>query len=159
MSPQPSGSSTQAHLQFYSLIRPAFQEHPLFGMGANTFSVYYEFITGRTNYGPHSYYVAVITETGVVGALLFLCYLAYVFQRLAALRALGRRLAAVGERAAARVRPLGWGLTAAVLGTMAANVFYLTMQMYYFYVLVVLVLAAPAVFGRLSAARPVATTG
>jgi O-Antigen ligase len=142
------GASTQTHFQFYSLVRPAFEEHPLFGMGVNTFSVYYEFLTGRTNYGPHSYYVAVLTETGIVGAALFLAYVAYVFSRLGALRALGRRLARQGERAAARVRPLAWGLTAALLGTMAANLFYLTMQMYYFYVFVALALAAPAVFAR-----------
>ncbi|HEX9399325.1 MAG TPA: hypothetical protein VF912_04365, partial [Anaeromyxobacter sp.] len=55
---------------------------------------------------------------------------------------------AEGAELAARVRPLAWGLTAALLGTMAANVFYLTMQFYYFYAFAVLVLALPVVFGR-----------
>jgi len=49
---------------------------------------------------------------------------------------------------AARVRPLAWGLTAALAGTMAANAFYLTMQFYYFYVLAALALAASLVFRR-----------
>lgn len=145
---QTSGRSTQLHFEFYSLARPAFEAHPLFGMGTNTFATYYEFITGRTNYGPHSYYVAVVTETGVVGALLFAAWLGFLFKRLADLRRVGRRLAAAGDRLAARVRPLAWGLTAALAATMAANVFYLTMQMYYFFVLAVLILAAPAVFSR-----------
>ena len=46
------------------------------------------------------------------------------------------------------MRPLGWGLTAALVGTLAANAFYLTMQMYYFFVLAMLIFAAPVVFGR-----------
>ena len=142
------GSGTRIHFEFYELVRPVLAEHPLFGLGLNTFSVYYEFVTGRTNYGPHSFYVATLTETGLVGAALFVAYLVYLFRRLAALRAIGRALTEAGERAGARVRPLAWGLTAALVGTMAANLFYLTMQMYYFYVFAVLVLVAPAVFAR-----------
>ena len=145
---QTSGSSTQLHFEFYALIRPAFEDHPFFGLGLNTFSVYYEFLTGRTNWGPHSYYVALLTETGIVGTALFAAYLGYLFSRLGRLREIGRRLAEAGDRAAARVRPLAWGLTAALLGTMAANVFYLTMQMYYFFLLAVLVVSAPVVFAR-----------
>jgi F0F1-type ATP synthase assembly protein I len=145
---QTSGRSTQLHFEFYSLIRPAVEEHPFFGLGLNTFSVYYELLTGRTNWGPHSYYVALLTETGIVGTALFGAYLVYLFRRLGALRGVGRRLAAAGDSAAARVRPLAWGLTAALLGTMAANVFYLTMQMYYFFMFAVLVAAAPVVFAR-----------
>ncbi|MDQ3857129.1 MAG: O-antigen ligase family protein, partial [Actinomycetota bacterium] len=143
-----SGRGTQTHLEFYSLVRPALEDHPLFGLGLNTFSVYYEFLTGRTNYGPHSYWVALLTETGVVGTALFLCYLVFLFRRLGALRRLGRRLALAGDRTALRVRPLAWGLTAALLGTMAANAFYLTMQMYYFFVFALLVVASPVVFAR-----------
>jgi len=143
-----SGRGTQTHFAFYSLVRPALEEHPLFGMGLNTFSVYYEFLTGRDDYGPHSYWVALVTETGIVGSALFVCYLVYLFVRLGALRALGRRLALARDRTAIRVRPLAWGLTAALLGTMASNSFYLTMQMYYFFVFAVLVLAAPTVFLR-----------
>jgi hypothetical protein len=46
------------------------------------------------------------------------------------------------------VRPIAWGLTAALVGTMAANVFYLTMTAFFFYGFIMLVLALPAVFGR-----------
>jgi len=92
--------------------------------------------------------VAVLSETGLVGAVVFLCYLAYIFRRLAVLRASGRGLAAAGEALAARVRPLGWGLTAALVGTLASNAFYLTMQFYYFFVFALLALAAPVVFSR-----------
>ena len=145
-----SGSGTRIHFEFYELVRPVLSEHPLFGLGLNTFSVYYEFVTGRTNYGPHSFYVATLTETGLVGAALFAVYLGFLFRRLGALRTIGRALSQAGERTGARVRPLAWGLTAALVGTMAANLFYLTMQMYYFYLFAVLVLAAPAVFARRS---------
>jgi hypothetical protein len=71
-----------------------------------------------------------------------------VFQRLGALRRLGRTLAREGSLAAARVRPLAWGLTAALVGTLVANAFYLTMQMYYFFAFMLLVVAAPFVFAR-----------
>ena len=53
-----------------------------------------------------------------------------------------------GDAAAARVRPLAWGLTAALAGTLAANAFYLTMQMYYFFAFAMLIVAAPVVFAR-----------
>ena len=46
------------------------------------------------------------------------------------------------------MRPLAWGFTAALLGTMAANFFYLTMQFYYFYALLALALALPVVFAK-----------
>jgi O-antigen ligase len=114
----------------------------------NTFSVYYEFVTGKSNWGPHSFYVALLVETGLVGTVAFFLFLRYLFVRLRAARALGRRLAAEGEAVAARVRPLAWGLTAALAGTLAANLFYLTMVFYYFYAVAVLALALPIVFGR-----------
>jgi O-Antigen ligase len=142
-----SGGAVQTHLGFYKLLPPVLEGHPFFGLGLNTFSTYYEFVTGESNWGPHSFYVAVLTETGIVGAAVFLAYLVYLFRRLGALRELGRSLAREGNAKAARVRPLAWGMTAALIGTMAANSFYLTMQMYYFFVLAIFVIAAPFVFG------------
>src|SRR5207302_1567749 len=80
--------------------------------------------------------------------LLFVVFLRYVFVRLRAARALGRALDRAGDPMGARVRPLAWGMTAALAGTMAANFFYLTMQFYYFYGFVALALALPVVFAR-----------
>ena len=142
------GRSESAHFAVYDFVPQIIHSHPLFGLGLNTFSVYYEFVTGKSNWGPHSFYVALIVETGLVGAIAFFVFLRYLFARLHAARALGRRLAAEGVAAAARVRPLAWGMTAALAGTMAANLFYLTMQFYYFYAFATLVLALPVVFGR-----------
>jgi O-antigen ligase len=139
---QTGGGSTNAHFAVYSFIPHVLHSNPLLGLGLNTFSVYYEFVTGKTNWGPHSYWVALIVETGLVGALLFLVFLRYVFMRLRAARALGRL------RADRRVLPLAWGMTAALAGTMAANFFYLTMQFYYFYGFVALALALPVVFAK-----------
>jgi O-antigen ligase len=143
-----SGRSESAHFAVYDFIPQIIHSHPLFGLGLNTFSVYYEFVTGKSNWGPHSFYVALIVETGLVGTVAFFLFLRYLFSRLAAARALGRRLAAEGLALARRVRPLAWGMTAALAGTMAANLFYLTMQFYYFYAFGVLVLALPIVFAR-----------
>jgi O-antigen ligase len=140
-----SGRSESAHFQVYDFVPHVLHSHPLFGLGLNTFSVYYEFVTGKSNWGPHSFYVALIVETGLVGTVAFALFLRYLFVRLRAARALGRRLAD------ARLRPLAWGMTGALLGTMASNAFYLTMQFYYFYAFAVLALALPIVFARRAA--------
>ena len=137
-----SGNGTSTHFAVYDFIPEVLASHPLFGLGLNTFSVYYEFVTGRTNFGPHSFYVATIVETGLVGTALFAWFLWYLFHRLGRLREIGRTLASP------RIRPLAWGLTAALVGTIAANAFYLTMSFYYFYAFATLVLAAPIVFAR-----------
>jgi O-antigen ligase len=150
---QRGGRSTTIHFQIYDFIPQVLHSHPLFGLGFNNFSVYYQFVTGKTNWGPHSFYVALMVETGVIGTLLFAAFIWYLFRRLKVGRGIGRALAAARDPIAARVRPLTWGLTAALVGTMAANAFYLTMTFFYFYAFVLLVLAVPVVFGRrLSAA-------
>jgi O-antigen ligase len=145
---QTGGRSTSAHFGVYDFVPQILHSHPLFGLGLNNFSVYYELVTGKTNWGPHSFYVALIVETGIVGTALFAGFLWYLFGRLSAARRLGRRFSAARDPIAARVRPLAWGMTAALAGTMAANAFYLTMQFYYFYAFAALVLAVPIVFGR-----------
>jgi hypothetical protein len=148
---QTSRAATSAHFDVYGFIPDVLQTHPFFGLGLNNFSVYYEFVTGRDNWGPHSFYVALLVEGGIVGTALFAAFLWYVFARLAALRDVGRLLAAARDPLAARVRPLSWGLTAALVGTMVANAFYLTMTFFYFLVLVLLALGALLAFGTRAA--------
>jgi O-antigen ligase len=145
---QTGGKSTSAHFGVYDFIPQVLHQHPFFGLGFNNFSVYYEFVTGKTNWGPHSFYVALLVEGGLVGTALFAVFLWYLFKRLGVARKLGRKLAVAGDPVAARLRPLAWGMTAALVGTMAANVFYLTMSFLYFYVFAMLVLATPVVFSR-----------
>jgi O-Antigen ligase len=152
-----SGRSESAHFQVYDFIPHVLHAHPLFGLGLNNFSVYYQFVTGKTNWGPHSFYVALLVETGLVGTVLFAAFLWWIFRRLHAARALGRALAAAHNPLAARVRPLAWGCTAALAGTMAANAFYLTMQFYYFYAFAALALAVPVVFATAHSERPKGT--
>ena len=137
-----SARGTSTHFDVYGFVPDVLSSHPLFGLGLNNFSVYYEFVTGRTNFGPHSFYVATLVETGLVGTLLFAAFLVYVFRRLGRLQAIGRALASP------RIRPLAWGMTAALAGTIAANAFYLTMSFYYFFAFAMLALAAPVVFAR-----------
>ena len=141
-----SGSGTQTHFAVYSFIGSVLHMHPLLGLGENNFAVYYQFITGKANFGAHSYWVSIIVESGLLGFLVWIVFLRYVFVRLIAARRLGRLLDRIGDAEGSRVRPLAWGLTAALVGTMVANFFYLTMQFYYFYVFLALVLALPLVF-------------
>jgi O-antigen ligase len=141
-----NGRSTSAHFAVYDFISQILHMHPLLGLGLNNFAVYYEFVTGKANYGAHSYWVAVVVESGLLGLVLWIVFLRYVFVRLHAARRLGRLLDRVGDAEGAHVRPLAYGLTAALVGTIAANFFYLTMQFYYFYAFLAFALALPVVF-------------
>ena len=143
---QTDARGTSTHFAVYDFIPQILHSHPLLGLGLNNFSVYYEFVTGRTNFGPHSFYVALVVETGLVGTALFAGFIWYLFRRLRAARAVGRGLQALRDPLAAQVRPLAWGLTAALVSTLAANAFYLTISFYYFFVFALLVVAAPTVF-------------
>ena len=140
------GSSTNAHFAVYSFIGQALHLHPLLGLGLNNFAVYYEFVTGKSNYGAHSYWVAVIVESGLLGLVLWIAFLRYVFVRLLAARRLGRLLDRLGDPVGSQVRPLAYGMTAALVGTIVANFFYLTIQFYYFYAFLAFALALPVVF-------------
>ena len=69
----------------------------MFGLGLNTFSVYYQFLTGKTNWGPHSFYIALLDETGLVGAVVFAAFLVWVGLRLAVILRASRALRAPGD--------------------------------------------------------------
>jgi hypothetical protein len=141
------GVGTSTHFTVYEFIPDILHMHPFLGLGLNNFAVYYEFVTGRPDFGPHSFYVATIVETGLIGVTLFAVFVLWLFRRLDAARRLGRELAAAGDPLSVRLRPLAWGMTAALVATLAANVFYLTMTFYYFYVFATLAVALPLVFG------------
>jgi O-antigen ligase len=149
-----NGSSTSAHFAVYNFLGQILHMHPLLGLGLNNFAVYYEFVTGKANYGAHSYWVAVVVESGLLGLVLWIVFLRYVFVRLHAARRLGRLLDRLGDAEGPHVRPLAYGLTAALVGTIAANFFYLTMQFYYFYAFLAFALALPVVFAERARGRP-----
>jgi O-antigen ligase len=144
---QTGRASQSAHFQVYDFIPQILHSHPLLGLGLNNFSIYYQAVTGKSNWGPHSFYVSLIVETGIIGTALFALFLIWAFVRLAVARHLGAALRKAHEPLAARVNPLAWGWTAALAGTLAANAFYLTMSFYYFFVFLTLALAVPLVFG------------
>ena len=143
-----SHAASSPHFDVYGFIPNILHSNPLFGLGLNNFAVYYQFVTGRPDFGPHSFYVATLVETGLVGAALFAVFVGWVFKRLGDARRLGRAMTAAGDPLAARVRPLAWGMTAALVATLVSNLFYLTMTFYYFYVFVALAVALPLVFAR-----------
>jgi O-Antigen ligase len=151
---QTGRASQSAHFEVYSFIPQILHSHPLLGLGLNNFSLYYQAATGKTNWGPHSFYVSLIVETGLIGTALFAVFIVWVFIRLADARRLGHELAREQSPLAARVTPLAWGWTAALAGTLAANAFYLTASFYYFFVFLSLALAVPLVFGE-AVAKPV----
>jgi O-antigen ligase len=148
-----SSAAASPHFEVYGFVPDVLSTNPLLGLGLNNFAVYYEFVTGKEDFGPHSFYVATLVETGLVGTALFGVLVVWIFRRLGAARRLGRALAAARDPLAARVRPLAWGMTAALVATLVANLFYLTMTFYYFYVFAALAVALPVVFGRRAESR------
>ncbi len=140
-----SRGAASPHFAVYSFIPDILSTHPFLGLGLNNFAVYYEFVTGRPDFGPHSFYVATIVETGLIGAALLAVFVVWIFRRLGDARRIGRALSAAGDPLAARIRPVAWGMTAALVATLVANVFYLTMTFYYFYVFATLAAALPVV--------------
>jgi O-antigen ligase len=143
-----SSAAASPHFEVYGFVPDVLSMNPFLGLGLNNFAVYYEFVTGKEDFGPHSFYVATLVETGLVGTALFGVFVVWLFRRLGAARRLGRALAAAHDPLATRVRPLAWGMTAALVATLVANLFYLTMTFYYFYVFAALAVALPVVFGR-----------
>jgi len=75
-------------------------------------------------------------------------FVGWLFLQLGAARRIGRALTAARDPFAARIRPAAWGMTAALVATLVANVFYLTMTFYYFYVFATLAATLPVVAAR-----------
>ncbi len=49
---RPGHASQSAHFQVYSFIPKILHSHPLFGLGLNNFSLYYQAVTGQDELGP-----------------------------------------------------------------------------------------------------------
>ena len=136
---QTSSSGSSVHTQVYGLIGTVLSQHPLFGLGLNTFTLLYALEDDRTNFGPHSVYVELMTETGLVGTALYALLVGSVVAGLIRLR---RRARAGGDELAAGI---ALGLMGAIVTTLAANAFYLTTVFpYWFELLAFGVAAAPA---------------
>ena len=150
--------SSQAHVEFYGLVEPVLEQSPLVGIGINNFAVYYQFQTGRADFGPHSFYVATLTEMGILGALAWALFLLWVGTRLRALLRAGRARSQLDE-GDATLTAVARGLSAGFVATLVGNIFYLTMIFSGFYVILLLILSAPAAFGieRILARRAAAT--
>ena len=145
--------SSQAHVELYSLILPVLEQAPLFGLGLNNFAVFYQFQTGRADFGPHSFFVATFTEMGIVGALVWLAFLVWIGSRLRLVARAPRLGFDAPGYDAATVQALGRGLAAGFAATLVGNIFYLTMIFNAFYIAVLLFVTAPAVFGIRAVAR------
>jgi O-antigen ligase len=124
--------NVMTHVHQYDFVPRALDTNAEFGIGLENFGLRYASITGDKDFGPHSFYVQSLTETGVVGTFAFAGFLAYIAVRL---RAAARAAATPKEEA------LVVGFAAVLVGTMAANIFYLTMTFYYFYAFLILVCA------------------
>jgi O-antigen ligase len=141
---QTGDRSSRIHTDLYDLIPPVLESHPALGLGLNNFAVYYEFETGKTDFGPHSFYIAVLTETGLVGAALYLAFLAWTVSRLLVLLRAGRARAALPDDDGTTAA-IAWGFAAGLAAILAGNLFYLTMIFNVHYCFLLLLLTAPVV--------------
>ncbi len=130
LNPDTPGSAI--HTQIYETIPDVLGDQPFLGLGLNTFAPWYEQVSGRADFGPHSFYVQVLTETGLLGATAVLVLAAFITRCLL-------RTWRAGDRA------LAAGLGAALVGTLGANVFYLTTIYPSWYALLALSAASAAV--------------
>lgn len=134
------------HLDLYEYIPRTLHSHPWFGIGLDNFAGFYTSVP--RDYGPLSFYVQSLVETGIVGTAVFATFLGYAFLSLWRLHRVSTALRQAASPLGNSTRSLCSGLTAALVGTMAANAFYQTMTFAYFYVFLILVLAAAGVFSR-----------
>ena len=105
----PNSAGVQSHLNLYGTIPPLLMQAPLFGLGLNSFALHFIDISGRADFGPHSMWIKLLVENGLVGTAIYLAFaVAYV-----------RRMVWVQSAAAAAV-------AAAFIGTLSGNLFYLT---------------------------------
>jgi hypothetical protein len=127
------------HLHTYESVGHSLASHPLFGVGLNNFHLTYATRVGSHVEDALSFYVQSLVETGLVGTALLAIFLAYVFRRLHGMR----RVERPGEEEDSNRREaISSGLTAALVGTLAANVSYSTMSFSYFYAFLLIALGA-----------------
>jgi O-antigen ligase len=122
------GPSGAQHFRTYLLIRPALEHHPLFGVGLNNFPLTYAQRVNGVLEASDSFYVQSLVEAGLVGSSLILFLLGYLLYRLHRLEP----------------HPLGAVLGAPLVGTMAANAFYMTLTFTYVAAFLIFVVAAVA---------------
>jgi hypothetical protein len=122
------GFSGAQHFRTYLLIRPALENHLLFGVGLNNFPLTYAQHVNGVLEASDSFYVQSLVEAGVVGSAIILFVLVYLLLRLRQLDS----------------HPLAPALGAALVGTLAANAFYMTLTFSYFAAFLIFVVAAIA---------------
>jgi hypothetical protein len=122
------GASGAQHFRTYLLIRPALEHHLLFGVGLNNFPLTYAQRVNGVLEASDSFYVQSLVEAGVVGSSLILLLLGYLLYRLHRLEP----------------HPLAAVLGAPLVGTLAANAFYMTLTFTYVAAFLIFVVAAVA---------------
>jgi O-antigen ligase len=120
-----------------------FVEHPVFGVGLDQFRLYVaRLVVGAKAQEMHNSYLAVLAETGLVGALIMFSLLATVLSRSVAF-----------ARAAWRARgPDAFGIAAAMVVSYGAlllyGMFQYGLRQRYFWLVVALIICVPRLYSR-----------
>jgi O-antigen ligase len=120
------GASGAQHFRTYLLIKPALQHHLLFGVGLNNFPLTYAQRVNGVLEASDSFYVQSLVEAGVIGSSLILLSLGFLLYRLHRLEP----------------HPVAAVLGAPLVGTLAANAFYMTLTFTYVAAFLIFVVAA-----------------
>jgi O-antigen ligase len=133
----PNSSGVNTHFALYGTIPDLVAQSPLVGLGLNSFALHFVDTSGRADFGPHSAYIKLIVENGLLGTGLYVVYITTVLGWLARVRT-----------------PLAIGLGAAIVGTLAGNVFYLTTHFMYDDILLGMSAALVGIYAAQRAAEP-----
>ena len=123
-----------------------FKQNPLLGVGLNNFSYLYPQYSKEIGLAPnasiralHNHYLEVATETGIIGLLVFLSLIGYAFRPVGRVR---RRFLEAGQPDYAHMMT---GLTVGFIGYLIAAAFVPSSFPRYFYLLLGIMYALPAV--------------
>jgi O-antigen ligase len=123
-----------------------FKQNPLLGVGLNNFSYLYPQYSKEIGLAPnasiralHNHYLEVATETGIIGLLVFLSLIGYAFRPVRRVR---RRFLETGQPDYAHMMT---GLTVGFIGYLIAAAFVPASFPRYFYLLLGIMYALPAV--------------
>jgi len=128
-------SSAKIHLFVAESAIKLFLMNPLTGVGLGNFGPAYGkyFNPGYEYYNPHSTFLSILADTGLIGFVVYMTFYGYVLKQILKFRrqALGYHKEVIGD-----------GLLAGFLGLMAANIFYQNFTYQFFWVFLALGFAA-----------------
>ncbi len=118
-----------------------FLNNPLLGVGIGNFGEHYGryYRPGHEYYNPHSAFLAILSEVGLIGFLFYMLFYYYVLKQILIFKKRGK---------GTEYEYLGSGLLAGFVGLMVANIFYQNYTFQFFYVFLAIAFASGNTLGE-----------